>query len=338
VSPIGLGHASRSAAIGLKLREMSLEPEFATGGPAVKFLESYGFRVHDVVREPVPSESGGEMKMATLWYLRYWLGYRSTSRRMAELVTGLSPKLIVGDEEFSSVSLAIQSGIPHAMISDELQLGFARGAIAKRVEARVSEWYSDLQRHSSNLLVPSFGTDSGNIHYMTPVTREVTKPREAVRAEHGLPVDSSLILFSSSGSGIGRFLLDKSLRTFRKVCTHSEVFASTGVGALHGAGNVRELGMVRDNQNLVAAADLVISTAGKSTIDECVSSGTPIIAIPIRNHIEQERNAAELGFGFSDLDRLEELIPKLLGKRSAPAHYTGAQRTADYLASLLSPR
>ena len=45
--------------------------------------------------------------------------------------------------------------------------------------------------------------------------------------------------------------------------------------------------------------------------------------------------AAELGFSFGDLHRLEELIPKLLGKRSAPAHYDGAQRIADYLASLL---
>jgi UDP-N-acetylglucosamine--N-acetylmuramyl-(pentapeptide) pyrophosphoryl-undecaprenol N-acetylglucosamine transferase len=337
VSPIGLGHASRSAAIGLKLRERSLEPEFATGGPAVKFLESYGFRVHDVVREPVPAESGGEMKMAALWYLRYWLGYRSTSGRMSELLTRLSPKLVVGDEEFTCVSLAIQKGIPQVMISDELQLGFARGAVARRVEARVSEWYSDLQRRVSNLLVPSFGTDNGNVHYMTPVTREVTKPREAVRAEHGLPVDSSMVLFSSSGSGIGRFVLHKSLQAFRKVCTRSEVFASTGAGAPHAAGNVRELGMVRDNQNLIAAADLVISTAGKSTIDESVSSGTPIIAIPIRNHVEQERNAAELGFSFGDLDRLEELIPRLVGKRSAPARYAGAQRTADYLASLLPP-
>jgi UDP-N-acetylglucosamine--N-acetylmuramyl-(pentapeptide) pyrophosphoryl-undecaprenol N-acetylglucosamine transferase len=338
VSPIGLGHASRSAAIGLKLRERSLEPEFATGGPAVKFLESYGFKVHDVVREPVPAESGGEMKMAALWYLRYWLGYRSTSRRMAELLTRLSPRLVVGDEEFSSLSLAVQRGVPNAMISDELKLGFARGAIARRVEASVSAWYADLQRRVSNLLVPSFGTDGGNIHYMTPVTREVTKSREAVRAEHGLPLDSSLVLFSASGSGIGRFLLDRSLQAFRKVCTRSEVFASTGVGAPHGAGNVRELGMVRDNQNLIAAADLVISTAGKSTIDECVSSGAPIIAIPIRNHVEQERNAAELGFSFGDLDRLEELIPKLLGKRSEPARYQGAQRTADYLASLLRPQ
>ena len=335
VSPIGFGHASRAVAIGLKLKERLMEPEFATGGPAVSFLESYGFKVHDIVREPVPAESGGEMKRAALWYIRYGLGYRSTRRKMANLVAKLSPKLIVGDEEFASVSLAMEKGIPHALISDELQLGFARSAIARRIEAYASRWYVDFQHSVSNLLVPSFGTDSGNTHYMTPVTREVTKSREATRAEHGLPLDSRVVLLSSSGTGISRFLHQRSLEAFKKVCAESGVFATTGVRGppMHDE-RVRELGVVRDNQNLIASVDLVISTAGKSTIDECTNTGTPMIAIPIKNHAEQERNAAELGFTFRDMDRLEELIPKLLGKRSEPARYAGAERTADYLASL----
>jgi len=336
VSPIGFGHASRSVAIGLKLRERSLEPEFATGGPAVEFLQSYGFKVHDIVREPVPVESNGEMKGATLWYLRYSLGYRSTRRRMAALVDKLSPKLVVGDEEFASVSLAMHRGIAHALISDELQLGFAKSALAKGVEAFASRWYTDFQRKVSHLLIPSFGTDSGNILYMTPVTREVAKSRDATRTEHGLPLDSMTILLSSSGSGRKPFLLSKSVEAFRKVCTHSALLVTTGVGGPPVIDErVRELGIVRDNQNLIAASDLVISTAGKSTIDESASSGIPIIAIPIKNHAEQERNAAELGFSFSDRDRLEELIPKFLGKRTEPANYVGAQRTADFLASLL---
>lgn len=335
VSPIGLGHASRSAAIGLKLRAISLEPEFASGGPAVPFLRSYGFKVHDIVTEPVPSESGGEMKMAALWYLRYWLGYRATSKRMAELLTRLTPDLVVGDEEFSSLSIAIERRLRNAMISDELRLGFARGAIAKEVEARVSGWYADLQRRVSNLLVPSFGTDGGNVHYMTPVVREPTMPRDEARARYHLSLGSNVILFSASGSGIGRFLLRRSLEAFRMVCTHSDIFAASGVRTPDLGREVRDLGTVRDNQDLIAAADLVISTAGKSTIDEAHSSGTPIVAIPIRNHVEQERNAAELGFSPGDIDRLEELIPELLGKRSEPARYTGAQRIADYLASLL---
>ena len=336
VSPIGFGHASRAVAVGLKLREKSLEPEFATGGPAVEFLRSYGFKVHDVVREPVPVESGGEMKGATLWYLRYSLGYRSTRRKMATLFEETSPRLVVGDEEFASVSLAMDKGIEHALISDELQLGFAKSALAKRVEVYAGRWYADFQRKVSHLLIPSFGADSGNIRYVTPITREVTKSREATRTEHGLPLDSLLVLLSSSGSGRKPFLLQRTVRAFKKVCTHSEVLATTGVGGPEVRDErINELGIVRDNQNLVAASDLVISTAGKSTIDESADNGIPIIAVPIRNHAEQERNAAELGYASRDGDRLEELIPKLIGKRSVPAHYTGAQKTADYLASLI---
>ena len=208
VSPIGFGHASRSVAIGLKLRERSLEPEFATGGPAVKFLESYGFKVHDVVSEPDPrgvgrrDEDGHAVVSQVL--VRLQVDQQEDGRARHE---ALSQARSSGTRSSPPSPSPSRTGIAHAMISDELQLGFARGAIAKRVEARVSEWYADLQRRVSNLLVPSFGTDSGNIHYMTPVTREVTKSREAARAEHGLPLDSSVVLFSSSGSGIGRFLL-----------------------------------------------------------------------------------------------------------------------------------
>lgn len=337
VSPIGFGHASRAAAVGLKLRGRLLEPEFATGGAAVKFLESYGFKVHDMVTEPSPVESRGEMKMATFWYLRYWREYRATKRRMADLMKRVFPTLVVGDEEFACVSLAMEEKIQHALMSDELTLGFARSAIARRIESRVGRWYEELQRNVANLLIPSFGTDAGNVHYMTPVTREVTKTREAVRAEHNLPSNSSLVLFSSSGSGSGRFILQKALAAFEKVCDPSDVFAISGTSDLRAQGrNVRQLGIVRDNQNLIAAADLVISTAGKSTIDESLNCGTPLITIPIKNHAEQERNAQELGFSHEDVDRLEQLIPKMMGKRTQPADYRGAEMTAAYLCSLLT--
>jgi UDP-N-acetylglucosamine--N-acetylmuramyl-(pentapeptide) pyrophosphoryl-undecaprenol N-acetylglucosamine transferase len=335
VSPIGFGHASRAAAVGLELRENSHEPEFATGGPAVDFLRSYGFTVHDVVSEPVPSERNGEMKSATTWYLRYWMGYRSTRRRMADLLKSAKPALVVGDEEFSSVSLALEAGIEQVLIADELNLGFARGAISRRVEKRVGEWYLGLQRRVAHLLVPSFGKDEGNTHYVTPIVRPVTKAREDVRKELSVPEAARVVLFSSSGSGIGAFLFKKTLGSFRKVCAGDDALLVAGsIGISHSRG-VRELGVVRDNQNLVAASDLVVSTAGKSTIDEAASSGTPIIAIPIRNHAEQERNASELGLGPGDADRMEELMRERLGRRAEPRNYQGAAKTAEYLGSLL---
>src|SRR5271155_3996744 len=118
----------------MKLKEKGLEAEFATGGNAVPFLRSYGFTVHDIVTEPTPSERNGVMQFPALWYIRYWSGYRSTRSRMMELIGRLKPDLVVGDEEFSSVSLALDGKVKHAMVSDELQLGFARSVLSRYVE------------------------------------------------------------------------------------------------------------------------------------------------------------------------------------------------------------
>ncbi len=56
------------------------------------------------------------------------------------------------------------------------------------------------------------------------------------------------------------------------------------------------------------AADLVISLAGKSTIDESLVYGTPGIFIPIKNHFEQEDRARELGFSYEDINKLDTIM------------------------------
>ena len=98
---------------------------------------------------------------------------------------------------------------------------------------------------------------------------------------------------------------------------------------------VYDLGVVPDNQDLVAASDLAVSTAGKSTIDEAAAAGTPIVVIPIRHHAEQERNAESLGYSSNDADRLADLVREKLGKRSAPKRFSGEVRAADEIFSLL---
>jgi UDP-N-acetylglucosamine--N-acetylmuramyl-(pentapeptide) pyrophosphoryl-undecaprenol N-acetylglucosamine transferase len=335
VSPIGLGHASRASAIGLKLRDRGVDVEFATGGNAFPFLTSYGFRVHDVVTEPTPSERGGVMKRPGLWYLRYWSGYRSTKPKMRALIDGLNPDLIVGDEEFSSVSLAIERKVKNALISDELELGFAKGAFSRYVEKRVSAWYGELQRKVSHLLVPDFGEDRGNLHFMGPVVRTTTMTRDQVLASLKLSSDTRFILFSASGSGIGEFLLDAVVRSFERLSLSSTVLVVTGLKGRAAGKGILYLGTERDNQNLVAAADLVISTAGKSTIDEAFSYGSPIIAIPIKNHSEQEENARAIGYSYEDVSRIYSLIPERLGRRTDPKDYRGAENISAYLRGLL---
>ncbi len=335
VSPIGLGHASRAVAIASRLVKRGFEVEFATGSAASSFLASYGYKVHDIVREPVPIESEGRILFSTLWYVRYWFGYRRSRSRMLRLVEEMKPDLVIGDEEFSSVSIALEKRLRHAMITDERELGFARSLLARKAEARVMDWYSNLQRTVSCLIVPDFGTDELNVRYVTPVVRDVTMNRTKVLEHYGLPDDARIITCSMSGSGLGRYLAEATIRAFNQARLDGTVLVVVGGDARPlQQKTIYHLGFIRDNQDLIASSHLVISLAGKSTIDEANSFGVPIIAIPLKNHFEQERNARSLGFSFDDIHRLKPLMADYVGRTPTPQNYRGADIAAELLASL----
>ena len=313
------------------------EVEFATGGSASSFLSSFGYRVHNVVRAPVPLESKGKLIFSTLWYLRYWYGYQSTISRMLRLVEVARPDFVVGDEEFTSVSIAMRKKLKHAMITDERELAFARGFIASVVEERVKRWYAELQKKVSCLIIPDFGHNEGNVHFVTPVVREVTMSRDDVLSRYDLPQNRRIVIFSMSGSRIGGYIAEKAIWAYKRARLEDTILVITGEESTKPPdGSVYHLGFLRDNQNLVAASDLVISLAGKSTIDEALSNGVPMIAIPLKNHFEQEKNARNLGFSHDDINHLDSLIIERIGKFSEPRRYSGATIAADLLASLIS--
>ncbi|MBI3253138.1 MAG: UDP-glucuronosyltransferase, partial [Nitrosopumilales archaeon] len=76
---------------------------------------------------------------------------------------------------------------------------------------------------------------------------------------------------------------------------------------------------------------LVISLAGKSTIDESKAYGTPGIFIPIKGHFEQEDNAKQEGFSFEDINRLESLIAEKLTTKRNPLSCNGAMKAANII-------
>ena len=87
---------------------------------------------------------------------------------------------------------------------------------------------------------------------------------------------------------------------------------------------------------LIFAADVIISLAGRSTIDEAKSYGTPAIFIPIKGHFEQEDNAKEEGFVFDDVNRLDELILQKIDEKRNIVNTNGAIIAADNIKKLIN--
>lgn len=335
VSPIGLGHATRALVLADELRRRGAEVRLFSGGEAADFIARTGVPVDNVVDDPGLSVAGGEMKGATVWYVRSWLAQRRNLERLRRLIADFSPDIVVGDEEFSGVTVAAERGIKRVFISDELELGFARSWLARKVEGRVEKWYKGLQRSVDLLVVPEFGSDSGNARFVGPIVRRATLTREAARKKFGLP-QGEMVLFSMSGSGIGREIGTMLIAALGEFGADAPYLVVTGNrGAKFGGEGIYDLGLVLDNQNLVASADLVVSTAGKSTIDEAAAAGTPVIVIPIRHHAEQERNAAALGCTPEDLERLPSLLREKIGRRNEPKEFRGEVGAAGAILSLL---
>ena len=99
--------------------------------------------------------------------------------------------------------------------------------------------------------------------------------------------------------------------------------------------SIKNIGFVKNLHEIIFAADLVISLAGKSTIDESIVYGTPGIFIPIKDHFEQEDNAKEMGFNFEDIFNLENLIKEKLSKNRNEQQENGVNLAGMEISKIL---
>ena len=159
--------------------------------------------------------------------------------------------------------------------------------------------------------VLKIGDNQDNIIRTGPIVREIKKTRNEIRKEQNF--DKKTIVLSVGGTDAGIFLIKQTISAIEKIQLDVDLVLVTGPEIkLKFNDSLRNLGFISNLHEIIFAADLVISLAGKSTIDESIIYGTPGIFIPIKDHFEQEDNAKEMGFSFKDIFNLEVLIKKAL--------------------------
>ncbi|CAE6492491.1 Glycosyltransferase 28 domain [Candidatus Nitrosotenuis uzonensis] len=313
-SPIGLGHATRDIAVASLFEKTNTK--FVTGAAAAKLISECGFDVDDSYRPPKFEVKEGRLEKSLKWLWQYYQYYKDCKVIARNFIKTEKPDIIISDEDFASISIAHEEKIPTVLITDILQTRFTSG-FGSIIEKKMNKSMQDMIKKCNFVILPEFGNDKDNIRYVGPIVRETKSTREDLREK--LSFVKKTITVSVGGTDAGRFLIDKMIQISKNLGNVDVVIVS-GPLLQTRESNIRNLGFVNNLHEIIYASDLIVSLAGKSTIDEAKVYGTPGIFIPIKNHFEQEDNARTEGYTHQDLFRLEEIILKKLNE---PRHRTG---------------
>ena len=329
-SPIGLGHATRDIAI---KEELNADILFVSGEGAAELLTRKGYRTMDVYRPKKFDVESGQLRHSFRWLMDYYSYYRQC-KVIAGRILGENEGLVVSDEDFASVAIAEEKRRRRVIITDVTETHFTTGA-ASIVEKKMNKTMQKMMRECDCVIIPDAGQDRDNVVHVGPIVRRASADRDSLRKSLGFT--KKTIVLSVGGTDAGKYLIEKTVAAYREVQNRldAELIIVSGPSLkLPDSPDYRNLGFFDNLHEMIFAADLVVSLAGKSTIDESAAYGTPGIFIPIKGHFEQEQGAARLGYKYDDIFQLESLMEEKLGNRSGTANVKGAERAAKIISSL----
>jgi len=328
-SPIGLGHATRDIAVVDCFENISTN--FVTGSNAAKILKSLSFKVEDVYKPPQFIVEDGSLKNSARWLWKYYQYYKDCKKISNKIIEDDNPRLVVSDEDFASLAVAQNKKIPTVLITDILETRFTKG-FTSIIEKKMNKSMQKIIKNCDVVILPEDGPDEDNISRVGPIVRQTKYSREELRKKFSF--DKKTIVVTIGGTDVGMFLIEKVLEILPKIDEHEIVIVSGS--SMSKSEKIRNLGFVNNLHEIIYAADVLVSLAGKSTIDETREYGTPAIFIPIKGHFEQEDNAKDEGFVFEDIDRLDKLILEKLEEKRNPLKRDGAQKASNIIQDLLS--
>lgn len=330
-SPIGLGHVTRDIAIANNFENISTK--FITGSSATKILKNLDFKVEDVYIPPSFIIENGKLKNSTRWLWNYYQYYKKCKKISEEIIQKDKPKLIVSDEDFASLTVAQNKKIPTILITDIVQTNFVNG-ITSFIEKKMNKSMQKIMKNCDTVIIPENGPDEGNIKRVGPIVRQTSFSRDELRKKFSF--DKKTIVISIGGTNAGLYLIEKTIELISKIKKDIDIIVVSGPSLSKKFGEtVRNFGFVDNLHEIIFAADVIVSLAGKSTIDESKVYGTPGIFIPIKGHFEQEDNAKEEGFVFEDIYKIDELIIEKLEQKRNPVQTSGAINTYNIIKKLM---
>lgn len=297
------GHINPAIAVAKILRERRPDSKIlfvgADDGMEVDLVTREGFRIETVtisnyLRSLKPS--------AVVHNVKAVLAIRKALKRATQIIREFQPDVILGTGGYASYPVlrqGVKLGIPTAIHEANAVPGLATKMVCDKVDKILVSFAESRSEYKNAERVIPVGM---------PVREEfVFTHREDARKALGL--DEKPLIVSAWGS-LGAREMNKKIASFMRAECEEELFhhihATGSFGWRWMPDYVRQQGVDLSKHPLVkmeeyiynmptvmAAADLIISRAGASTLNEIAAAGTPCIIVPSPNvtNNHQEKNA-----------------------------------------------
>ena len=321
-SVVGGGHVFRDIAIAGELKKMlpsEYEFVFASGGNAFKMLKDEGLRVEKLEGISFPANLG-TINFLKFYLILLWSEFIQLFQ-LRKLLKKYRPELIILDEFFFLTDYCKTWNIPVVFMCDFIGVPvspFLSNPLRYSLES-FFDWLasSHLPKKADKWIyigdpdhIPRENWRSRiyqkNVLPVEPITKlQYTQPpsRETARRELCFKKNETVITVTVGCSGIGEYLLEavnyavpllqKSIEYLRVELICGYGIDSTNLKFKPGQG-VTIHGYVKNIETFYAGSDAVIIQSGITTATECLMIGTPMLAVPITNHWEQEHTAQYL--------------------------------------------
>ena len=297
------GHINPAIAVAKLLRERKPNCEIlfvgAEDGMETKLVPREGFRLETV---KISNYRRSLMPKAICHNVQTVFTIRKALRRAEKIIEDFKPDVILGTGGYASypmLKMGTKMGIPTALHEANAVPGLATRMVCDKVDKILVSFAESSKEYKNSERVIAVGM---------PVRQEfIYTKRDEARKQLGIG-DEKLIV--SAWGSLGAREMNKKIAQFMKLeCEENRyrhIHATGSFGWRWMPDFVKDMGVnlkkyplvsmqeyIYNMPTVMAAADLFISRAGASTLNEIAAAGTPCIIVPSPNvtNNHQEKNA-----------------------------------------------
>lgn len=306
---VGIGHASRDLALARKLRQAGHEVIFASFGSGYNYLKMNRQETYDMPTMNFQADEGEiNIKDTVKESKDIPYVFIKTMYKEARIIRQIKPDVIIADSTYTSPITAKFLNIPCFIITNDLTFGFSDSTESmsiKYFEKSIRKFIKEITRGCKKILIPDIaGTVElpskleGKTEYIGPLLHknpDEIESKTLLRKKYNFNDDDVIILLTVGGSEFGEVLI-KNICGISKDINCDRIIIFTGLEIKTEDFNINDTDkiIIKDFTpylvDWMQISDLTIALAGHTTSMELISIKKPNILIPLKNHVEQQKN------------------------------------------------